>query len=59
MIGIARRLESGPIESEIQDEYDILMGNQVFRELIYSQTSHLDNIRQRIDMATRAFSSVE
>lgn len=59
MIGIARRLEEGRINSEIGDEYSCLVENEEFRELIYSQTSHLDNVRRRIQMATEAFASVE
>ena len=59
MIGIARRLEKGPIKSEIKDEYDSLMQNEEFRELIYSQTSHLENVRRRLQLATVAFSAVE
>lgn len=59
MIGISRRLERGPINSEISDEYESLMQNEVFRELIYSQTSHLENVRRRIQFATEAFATVE
>lgn len=59
MIGIARRLEKGPIVSEISDEYECLARNEEFGDLIYSQTSHLENVRRRVHMATKAFSSVE
>ncbi len=59
MIGIARRLEKGSISSEIMNEYDSLIQNEEFRELIYSQTSHLENVRRRIQLATEAFSAVE
>lgn len=58
MIGIARRLEEGPISMEIKKEYDSLMQDDEFRVLIYSQTSHLENVRRRIQLATEAFASV-
>ena len=58
MIGIARRLEKGPINARINEEYDGLMNNEEFKNLIYSQTSHLDNVRRRIQMATDAFAAV-
>ncbi len=59
MIGIARRLKKGPISAEIGAEYRNLIDNAEFRDLIYSQTSHLDNVRRRVQLATEAFSSVE
>lgn len=59
MIGVARRLQDGPITSEITDEYKTLMRNKEYKELIYSQTSHLENVRRRIELATKAFESVE
>lgn len=59
MIGIARRLKEGPISSDITDEYNSLIDNEEFRELIYSQTSHLENVQRRVCLATEAFSSVE
>lgn len=59
MIGIARRLERGAISSEIKGQYTALMQNKEFRDLIYSQTSHLENVRRRVQLATEAFSAVE
>lgn len=59
MIGIARRLERGPITSKINSQYDVLMRNEEFRDLIYSQTSHLENVRRRIQLATESFAAVE
>lgn len=58
MIGIARRLEVGPISSEIKREYESLIQDDEFKILIYSQTSHLDNVRKRIQLATEAFAHV-
>ena len=59
MIGIARRLEQGQISAEISEEYQGLMQNEEFRDLIYSQTSHLENVRRRIQLATETFAAVE
>lgn len=59
MIGIARRLEKGPINSDIRPEYENLMKNAEFGDLIYSKTSHLENVHRRVQLATEAFASVE
>ena len=59
MIGIARRLEKGPIRSMINSQYDALMRNEEFGSLIYSQTSHLENVRRRIQLATESFAAAE
>lgn len=59
MIGIARRLEKGPITSDIRVQYDNLMDNNEFGDLIYSQTSHLENVRRRIELASETFADVE
>ena len=59
MIAIARRLEKGVINADITEEYKSLMQDAEFRDLIYSQTSHLENVRRRIQLATEAFASVE
>ncbi|MCE2473163.1 MAG: DUF262 domain-containing protein [Anaerolineae bacterium] len=59
MVGIACRLEKGPINAEIKEEYDSLMQNKEFGNLVYSQTSHLENVRRRIHLAIEAFATVE
>ncbi len=59
MFGIARRLDHGPILADIVEEYDDLKQNKEFGDLIYSQTSHLENVRRRVQLATEAFASVE
>lgn len=59
MIGIARRLEHGPIGAAMIKEYECLINDDEFKILIYSQTSHLENVRKRIQLATDAFASVE
>lgn len=58
MVGIARRLEQGPITVDINEEYKQLMNDKEFGDLIYSKTSHLENVRRRIQLATEAFASV-
>lgn len=59
MIAIARRLEQGAINADITEEYKSLMRNGEFRDLVYSQTSHLENVHRRIHLATESFASVE
>ncbi len=59
MIAIARRLKEGRINADITDQYMSLTQNEEFGELIDSQTSHLDNVRRRIQLATETFASVE
>ena len=59
MIAVARRLEKGAISADITEEYKCLMQNEEFGDLIYSQTSHLENVRRRIQLATEVFASVE
>ncbi len=58
MIGIARRLESGPIESDIKKNYDDLRDNHEFKDLIADTTSAPDRVRQRIKFAIDAFANV-
>ena len=58
-VGIARRRDKGPINTEIKEEYECLLRNDEFRDSIYARTAHLDNVRRRIRLATEAFSSVE
>ncbi|MCY3863878.1 MAG: DUF262 domain-containing protein [Chloroflexi bacterium] len=59
MVGIARRLESGSITSGIQSEYDELLKNEKFRDSIFAGTSQAENVRTRMDLATKAFAFVE
>ena len=59
MVGIARRHDKGPINTEIKQEYNCLLRNDEFRDSIYARTAHLDNVRRRIQLATEAFVSVE
>ena len=59
MVGIARRLDSKPIESDISDEFNALKGNSEFSELISDTTSAPERVRRRIELATEAFAIVE
>ena len=59
MIGIARRLETGTIESDIKEQYKNLRENEAYGRLIADTTSAVDNVRTRIQLATEAFSDVE
>ena len=59
MVGIARRLQTGPINSEIRPEYDRLLNNEEFRNSIFAGTSQSQNVRTRIQLSTEAFALVE
>ena len=59
MIGIARRLKAGSIESDIRAEYDDLLGKESFQAATAARTSAAENVRRRIQLATEAFSDVE
>ena len=59
MVAIARRLEQGPIHGEIRSEYNTLLTTDRFRDSIFAGTSQSDSVLTRIDLATRAFASVE
>ena len=59
LIGIARRLESKPIVSDIVDDFNLLRKNEVFFELISYTTSDPERVRRRIELATEAFANVE
>lgn len=58
MIGIARRLRSGPIESDLEQYYKRLRDNAEFMDLIADTTSAPDRVRQRIQLAVDAFADV-
>ena len=59
MIGIARRPKAGSIESDIRPKYDDLLGMKAFRSSTAARTSTAENVRTRIELATKAFSDVE
>ena len=59
MIGIARRLESGTIASDIRSNNDQLRKSSKFEQLIADTTSAPERVRRRIELATVAFADVE
>ena len=59
MIGIARRLKAGSIDSNIKEQYENLCKNETFDRLIADTTSATENVKRRIQIATEAFSNVE
>ena len=59
MIGIARRLASEPIQSDISREFTALKQNSEYFELISDTTSAPERVRRRIELATEAFAHVE
>ncbi len=59
MIGIARRLKAGSIETDIHPKYDDLLDMEAFQASIAARTSTAENVRTRIQLATKAFSDVE
>ena len=59
MVGLCRRLEKGPIYSDIKDEFDSLLKNEEFKTAIGYRTSDVDRVRARIQLATEVFDVVE
>ena len=61
LVGIARRLESGPIRNleRVKAVHDELVRNVDYVELYTSATTDEKNIERRIDIATRAFADIE
>ena len=59
MIGIARRLKAGSIESDIRPKYDDLLDMEAFQASTAARTSTAENVHTRIHLATEAFSDVE
>ena len=59
MVGIGRRLKTGPIESDIRKEYDNLLDDEKFKTAIGYRTSDVDRVKTRIRLATEAFADLE
>ena len=59
MIGIARRLESGPILSDLHSSYSELRNSDEYIDLISDTTSAPERLRRRVKLATNAFAKVE
>lgn len=59
MVGVARRLEHGPVQSGLQHQYDKLLNNEEFVSSISKGTSQNENVRRRIQLSTDIFSDAE
>lgn len=59
MVGVAKRLQNGDIQSSIKDQYDELLENAEFEASISGGTSQGDKVRQRINLAINAFANAE
>ncbi len=57
MVGIAKRLENGPVQDceQLQAQYGTLMANDEFQKLYDSGTTDAANIRRRLQLAIEAF----
>lgn len=59
MIGIGRRLENGPIISNIEHLLEALLQDSEFRNVIDYRTSDVERVKDRIRIATEAFTDAE
>ena len=59
MVGLGRRLEKGPIGSNIARQFDKLLKDKEFRNVIDYRTSDVERVRIRIRLATEAFADAE
>ena len=59
MVAVARRLQDRPILSDLSSPYEALRGDPEFDDLIGATTSRPDRLRRRLELATKAFASVE
>ncbi len=61
MIGLTRRIEKGPITNvrAFESSYKSLLTQSEFQDAIRAGTSDAPNVQKRIDLATKAFSSLK
>jgi hypothetical protein len=61
MVGVASRLESGPIKdsAEFVKAYDQLLANDNFREAYTRSTADEDKVKQRLTLARDAFAKLQ
>jgi hypothetical protein len=61
MVGIARRLERGPIQSceGVHQSYSALLKNRRFVTATKTGTADEENVSRRLELATKAFAQVE
>jgi len=55
MTGVARRLAAGPLKrgDQLAEQYDVLLANQDYRKAVETGTSQEQNVKTRIDEATK------
>ena len=59
MIGIASRIKTAPIRSDIRDEFETLREHDEYIGLISDTTSAPERVRRRMELAVSAFAGVE
>jgi hypothetical protein len=61
MTGVARRLATGPLKKpgDLVERYQSLINNPKYRSAVETGTSQEANVRDRIDLATKAFASIK
>jgi hypothetical protein len=60
MVGLARRLRAGPVESidEFKEAYEQLLRKEEFVEVYSRATADYESVKTRVELATRAFANV-
>lgn len=60
MVGLARRLDKGPLQSNegVKQAYNQLLGNDEYSRLISQSTSDELNVKKRIELAERSFAGI-
>lgn len=60
LVGVARCLENtGTIDFDIKEQYEILLNDERFQSSISGGTSQSENVKRRTQLATDAFSNME
>jgi len=60
MVGLAKRLDSGPAPSDgdVSVAYDRLVANDEFKQACERATADEENVRKRLALATDAFAAI-
>jgi len=60
MVGVADRLDQGAISSysDLSNAYDLLLDNDLYYNSVNRATADEENVRKRLELASRAFRSV-
>lgn len=61
MVGVARRLDKGPIEDRkmLEHSYTELLASSPFTDVYTRATADVESVKQRLDLATAAFANIE